>query len=97
MRSKGKLDFLYRAMMADSDICHEVVADLRDTRTSRDDEPIPDHSTLAKHAVDVPDEWMDAVQIETARRLAEAARSTGPHRPTAAPQKPSTRQSRSPT
>ena len=46
--------------------------------TLRDDESIPDHSTLAKHAVDVPDEWMDAVQVETARRLAEAARSTVP-------------------
>ena len=47
--------------------------------TSWNDEPVPDHTTLARHLQTIPDDWLDDILAETARRCLDAAGgATGP-------------------
>ena len=57
----------------------ETESDMRGTRTPWDREPTPDHTTLVRHMQTIPEDWMDEILAETARRcLAEAGEAAGP-------------------
>ncbi len=52
-------------MMADDDTYRGIVADLQSMRTPWDDEPVPVHTTLVRHAQTVPEEWLEHILAET--------------------------------
>ena len=79
VHSREKLDFLLLLMMADDDTYRGIVADLQSMRTPWDDEPVPVHTTLVRHAQTVPEEWLEHILAETARLcLKEVGDATGP-------------------
>ena len=79
VHSRDKLDFMCLWMMANNKTYRETESDMRDTRTPWEHEPTPDHTTLVRHMQTIPEDWMDAVLAETARRcLAEAGDAAGP-------------------
>ena len=79
VHSKEKLDFLLLLMMADDDTCRGTVADLQSMRTPWDDEPVPAHTSLVRHAQTVSEEWLETILAETARLCLEGVRDvTGP-------------------
>ena len=79
VHSREKLDFACLLMVADSNTYRGVESDLRGMRTPWDSEPVPDHTTLARHHQAMLDDWMDSVLAETARRCIKGAdEATGP-------------------
>ena len=77
IHSKEKMDFACLLMMADNKTCRGIESDLRDMRTPWDSEPVPDHTTLARHLPTMPEEWMDLALAETARRCIREAGGGG--------------------
>ena len=66
-------------MMADNNTCRGIESDLRNMRTPRNNEPIPDHTTLVRHFQTLPADWLDLILAETARRcIKEVSKATGP-------------------
>ena len=79
IHSKQKLDFACLLMMADNRTCRGIESDLRDMRTPWDSEPVPDHTTMARHLQTLPKDWLDLMLAETARRrIKEMSKATGP-------------------
>ena len=65
-------------MMADNGTYRDMESDLTIMRTRWDGEPVPDHTTLARHMQTIPIEWMESILAETARLcLKEANGASG--------------------
>ena len=67
VHSKQKLDFARLLMMADNNTYRGIESDLHTINTPWNDEPVPDHTTLARHLQTIPDDWLDDILAETAR------------------------------
>jgi len=67
------MDFACLYMMASNDTCRNAESDLRTMNTPWSDEPAPDHSWLCRHLQTIPEDWMDYILAETARRCIRAA------------------------
>ena len=79
VHSKAKLDFACLHMTASNDTYRETESALRTMNTPWDGEPVPDHTTLVRHFQTIPEDWLDEVLAEIARRCIEAAGgATGP-------------------
>ena len=79
VHSKQKLDFACLLMIARQETCRGMESDMRDMRTPRDSEPVPDHATPVRHLQTIPKDWRDRILAGTARRcIIAAGQATGP-------------------
>ena len=79
VHSKQKLDFACLMMMADNNTYRGIKSDLQDMQTPWNNEPIPDHTWLVRHMQTIPNDWLDLILAETARRCIDGADgATGP-------------------
>ena len=79
VHSKQKLDFACLMMMADNNTYRGIKSDLQDMQTPWNNEPIPDHTWLVRHMQTIPNDWLDLILAETARRCIDGAGgATGP-------------------
>ena len=79
VHSKQKLDFACLMMMADNNTYRGIKSDLQDMQTPWNNEPIPDHTWLVRHMQTIPNDWLDLILAETARRCINGAGgATGP-------------------
>ena len=73
VHSKQKLDFACLMMMADNNTYRGIKSDLQDVQTPWSNEPIPDHTWLVRHMQTIPEDWLDLILAETARRCIKGA------------------------
>ena len=80
VHSKDKLDFICILMVAWHKTSRDMESDLLVIRMPRwTGEPIPDHTTIARHLQTIPYGWLTAMLARTAKMcMTEAGRATGP-------------------
>ena len=65
--------------MADNNTYRGIESDLHTINTPWNDEPVPDHTTLARHLQTIPDNWLDDILAETAHQCLDVTGgATGP-------------------
>ena len=79
VHSKQKLDFACLLMRVYNNTYSGIESDLHTIMTSWNDEPVPDHTTLARHLQTIPEDWLDGILAETAHRCLDVTGgATGP-------------------
>ena len=70
--SEDKMDFVCLLMMSDNSMFRCIEGDLKDMKILWK-ESVPVHTTLVRHIQTMPQDWVDLVLAETARRCTDAA------------------------
>ena len=80
IHSKDKLDFICILMVAWHKTSRDMESDLSAIKIPRwTGEPIPDHTTIARHLQTIPYDWLTAMLARTAKMcMTEAGGATGP-------------------
>ena len=69
VHSRAKLDFICILMAAWHKTSRDMESDLSVIRTPWAGEPIPDHTTLARHLQTIPQDWLDMILTKTAHAV----------------------------
>ena len=79
VHSRAKLDFICILMVAWHKTSRDMESDLSVIKRPWAGEPVPDHTTLARHLQTISQDWLDTILTKTATLcVAEAGSGTGP-------------------
>ena len=79
VHSRAKLDFICILMVAWHKTSRDMESDLSVIKIPWAGEPVPDHTTLARHLQTISQDWLDTILTKTATLcVAEAGSATGP-------------------
>ena len=79
VHSRAKLDFICILMVAWHKTSRDMESDLSVIKIPWVGEPVPDHTTLARHLQTISQDWLDTILTKTATLcVAEAGSATGP-------------------
>ena len=79
VHSRAKLDFICILMVAWHKTSRDMESDLSVIKIPWASEPVPDHTTLARHLQTISQDWLDTILTKTATLcVAEAGSATGP-------------------